>query len=96
MDSLVKNLSFHSINMLGMLEHNASMASRVFNSVTTLLRKRVVKPIQLIITLPISQLEDALRRVQEGKLMGKIVLESNNSDLVPVSTTFAMQSSIPF
>ncbi|OBT66706.1 Type I Iterative Polyketide synthase (PKS) [Pseudogymnoascus sp. 23342-1-I1] len=84
MAPFLRNVTFHSINMLGILDHNIAMASRIFREVVTLLKQGVAKPVAPVTVLPFSRAEEAFRLMQTGKHLGKVVLESISGDIVPV------------
>lgn len=85
MAPFIRNVSFHSINMLGVLEDNISLASQIFAEVMGLLERGIAKPVQPIVPMPLSDLEHAIRLMQTGKHIGKVVLELSGNDIVPVS-----------
>lgn len=84
MAPFIRNITFHSVNMLGVLENNLPMASGILGNVMDLFSKKVAKPITPVVSMPFSRLEEAFRLMQTGKHMGKIVLEPTEDDLVPV------------
>ncbi len=87
MEPCIRNISFHSVNLLGLLEHNVSKASAVFQNAMELLRQNIAKPITPTLSKPFSRIEEAFRLMQTGKHSGKIVLEPQENDLVSVSKT---------
>ncbi len=85
MSPFVRNISFHSINLVGLLRHDLAKCSEVFQEVVNLLRKKIAKPIHPTTIMPFSQIEEGFRLMQMGKHIGKIVFEVGEEDLVPVS-----------
>lgn len=88
MAPFIRNISFHSINLLGLLKHDLAKASQVFQGVMQLFRDNIAKPVTPTISMPFSQIEEAFRLMQTGKHMGKIVLEPAENDLVSVRNLF--------
>lgn len=84
MAPFIKNVTFQSINMLGVLDHDLSTASRIFSEVVSLLNQGIAKPVTPITSLPFSGVEEAFRLMQTGKHMGKVVLEPTDDDIVSV------------
>ncbi|OBR04783.1 Beta-ketoacyl synthase domain-containing protein [Colletotrichum higginsianum IMI 349063] len=82
MEPFLRNVSFHSVNMLDLLDHDAVAASRVFGEVMDLLRSGVARPVAPVESFPLSRAEEAFRRMQMGKHVGKIVLEARDDDVV--------------
>ena len=78
------NTSYHAIDLAALLRHDLSTSSNVFQEVMTLLEQGIAKPIEPINSMPFSSIEKAFRLMQTGKHIGKIVLEANDDDLVPV------------
>ncbi|KAL8983680.1 MAG: hypothetical protein Q9205_002158 [Flavoplaca limonia] len=84
MAPFMKNISFCSVNILGILRNSVSMAARVFADTMDLLRSGAVKPVDPISVMPFSKIEEAFRLMQSGRHMGKIVLTTHDDDIVPV------------
>ncbi|KAL7621657.1 hypothetical protein AAE478_008984 [Parahypoxylon ruwenzoriense] len=82
MAPFLRNVSFHSVNMLDLLDHDVAAASRVFADVMVLLRMGLAKPVFPIQAMPLSRAEEAFRLMQMGKHVGKIVLEARDDDIV--------------
>lgn len=84
MEPFLRNVSFHSVNMLDMLDWNLDAAARTLAEVVDLLRCGVVKPVTPVRVMPFSRMEEAFRLLQTGQNMGKVVLETHDDDVVPV------------
>ncbi|KAL9110360.1 MAG: hypothetical protein Q9227_005091 [Pyrenula ochraceoflavens] len=83
MAPFMRNVSFQSVNLVGLIRHDLSKCAEVFQNVMRLLHEGIVKPIDPTTSRPMSELEDAFRLMQTGKHMGKIVLEAHDDDMVP-------------
>ena len=83
MAPFIRNISFHSINLLGLLSHDLPTASAVFQNAMDLFRKKIAKPVHPTVSIPFSQIEDAFRLMQTGKHLGKIVLNRERMTLYP-------------
>ncbi|RYP52695.1 hypothetical protein DL768_002202 [Monosporascus sp. mg162] len=86
MAPFLRNVSFHSVNMLDLLDHNLNAAARAFAEAVDILRNSggAVRPVTPITTMPFSRAEEAFRLMQTGKHIGKIVLEVCDGDTVPI------------
>ncbi|KAF9875052.1 hypothetical protein CkaCkLH20_07318 [Colletotrichum karsti] len=82
MEPFLRNVSFHSVNLLDLLDYDVDAASRVFSEVMDLLRTGVAKPVAPIESFPLSRAEEAFRLMQMGRHVGKIVLEARDDDIV--------------
>ncbi|KAI1806786.1 putative polyketide synthase [Daldinia bambusicola] len=82
MAPFVKSVSFHSVNLVDLIDHDSPAAAKVFREVVDLIRAGVVKPVTPITTVPFSKAEEAFRLVQTGQHAGKLVLEAGDGDVV--------------
>ena len=85
MAPFIRNISFHSINLVGLLRHDLEKCSEVLREVVNLFCQNIAKPIYPTTFMPFSQIEEGFRLMQMGKHIGKIVFEVGDEDLVPVS-----------
>lgn len=86
MSPFMNNVTFTSVNLLGIYRHNVPLASRIFQDVVDLMHKGVVCAVEPLTVYDYSQMEVAFRTMQAGKHMGKIVLKPHDEDMVPVSS----------
>ncbi|KAF3058249.1 Lovastatin diketide synthase LovF [Daldinia childiae] len=56
MAPFIKNMSFHSVNMIDLMDHDILTTARVFREVMGLIRAGIVKPATPITTMPFSRL----------------------------------------
>ncbi|MCJ1384009.1 hypothetical protein MMC17_007124 [Xylographa soralifera] len=84
MAPFIRNATFTSVNLLAINLHNVPLASRIFADVMDLVQQGVAKPVHPISVYDYSQVEEAFRFMQVGKHIGKIVLQVNDEDLVPM------------
>ncbi|MCJ1392471.1 hypothetical protein MMC18_005338 [Xylographa bjoerkii] len=84
MAPFIRNVTFTSVNLLGIYLYNLPLASRIFADVMDLVHQGVAKPVHPITVYNYSQIEEAFRFMQVGKHVGKIVLQANDEDLVPI------------
>ncbi|KAI1468109.1 putative polyketide synthase [Daldinia caldariorum] len=82
MAPFIKNVSFHSVNMIDLMDHDVPAAAKVFREVIDLIRAGVVKPVTPITTVPFSKAEEAFKLMQTGQHAGKLVLEAVDGDIV--------------
>jgi len=85
MAPFMNDLTFASVNLVGIYRHNIPLASRLLSDVMDLVNQGVIRPVTPITVYPYSQIESAFKLMQLGKHMGKIVLKPSDDDLVPVS-----------
>ena len=85
MEPFMRNVTFASVNLLGIYRNSIPLAARIFSDVMSLLHQGVVRAIQPITVYSYSQMEGAFRFMQTGRHIGKIVLKPHDEDLVPVS-----------
>ena len=62
----------------------ASKATSAHAKVFDLLRKRAINPVFPVTVYPFSQFEEALGALQSGNVCGKIVLQADSEETVPV------------
>lgn len=84
MAPFMNNLTFASVNLVGIYRHNIPLASRILSDVMDLVRQGAIRPITPITVYPYSQIESAFKQMQLGKHVGKIVLKPSDDDIVPV------------
>ena len=84
MSPFIRNVTFTSVNLLGIYQHNIPLASRIFADVMDLVHRGIAQPVHPITVYPYSQIEAAVRFMQIGKHVGKIVLKAHDDDLVPI------------
>lgn len=82
MTPFTRNVSFQSVNLIDLIDHDVAQAAEVFREVMTLVRGGTVRPVTPITAMPFSRAEEAFRLMQTGKHVGKIVLEAVDDDVV--------------
>ena len=84
MAPFIRNISFYSVNILGILRNNVPIAARIFGQVIDIIRSGAVKPVDPISVIPFRKIKQAFRLIQSSKYTGKIVPTTHNDDQVPV------------
>ena len=84
MSTFTKMTTFSSIDIIQLSKFKPRFFHHAFKSSIDLLAKGVVKPVAPITTYPISEMEAAMRLMQSGGHMGKIVLVPHPKDEVKV------------
>ena len=84
--SLTRNISFISLDLRSLLEEGGLMMKKTFEAVEELLEKGDITAPQPLRIHKVSEIENAFREVQDGKTLGKHVLEFDNGGDVQVST----------
>ena len=77
-------VTFASVDLGVVITKKPEVFQKTCADVMELLRTGAVKPVSPITVYPISQIEAALRLMQTGKHMGKIVVEAQSEDQVRV------------
>ena len=87
MDPFRKNVTFASVDLITMFEHNKPLGSRVFQECCNLVHDGVICPPETITELPYAEAQKGFRLLQMGKHTGKVVLVPNKDDLVLANPT---------
>lgn len=88
MSTFTKMTTFSSIDIIQLSKFKPRAFHHAFKSSIDLLAQGVVKPVAPITTYPISEMEAAMRLMQSGGHMGKIVLVPHPKDEVKVPCFF--------
>ncbi len=80
-----RNVSFAGVDLAAMLTDNSALLGELMQEVMDLLRKKQIWVPVPLHCYSVSRIEEAFRYMQSGKNTGKIVVDMNNEDLVPVS-----------
>jgi acyl transferase domain-containing protein/NADPH:quinone reductase-like Zn-dependent oxidoreductase len=80
-----KNVTFSSVDLTKVCDHDVNLAGRLFKEVFDLIRQGSVGAVKPVTILPLSEIETAFRQIQAGKHMGKIVLQAQPDVQVKVS-----------
>lgn len=82
------NKLFAHVDLDLIIAERPLLASKLFQEIMSLLIEKKIKPSNPLEIIPISNLEQALRALQSGKSLGKIVIEVTKTAEVLVSTNF--------
>lgn len=74
MNKFEYNCTFSSVDLTLVAAERPRVMKRVLTSVMDLLTQEVVKPVGPILTVGISEVETALRKLQSGKTSGKVIV----------------------
>ncbi|KAF4124439.1 Acyl transferase domain in polyketide synthase (PKS) enzyme [Geosmithia morbida] len=69
------NCTFSSVDLTLVAAERPKIMGRILSSVLDLLAKGTIRPVGPISTIGISEVENALRRLQSGKTTGKIIVD---------------------
>lgn len=78
MAPFIRNVSYQSVNLLGLLQHDLPTCSDVFQDVDQMLDNGSVHAIEPITFYPMPKVEDAFRLMQTGKHVGKVVVRRSS------------------
>lgn len=84
MFKFLDTVTFASLDLGSIQRHKPEIFKKTFADVMRLHRTRAVKAVSPITVYPMSKIESALRLMQTGKHMGKIIIEAQPGDHVMV------------
>ena len=84
MDQFRKNVSFSSVDMITVFEHNRSLGEKVFQECCQLIENGTIKIPETVVELPYADVQKGFRLLQMGKHLGKVVLFARGDESVPV------------
>lgn len=82
MGPFLKNVSFHSVNVIGTLRESIPRASQLFEKTMAFIHSKHCQPVLPINVMSYSQIEEGFRLLQSGKHIGKVVFKVHNDDRV--------------
>lgn len=88
-----KNVTFACVDLVHMLHEGTEVVGALLKDVMEMLQNGKVTAPQPLHIYKASQVEEAFRYMQSGKNMGKIVVEFNRDDIVPVRSLPCPRSS---
>ena len=80
MASLAKSISFLTVDLMSLLLQRLEKGSELWESVMNMARRQEIQPIEPIATFGLGDIESAMRTMQAGRHIGKIVLEPRRED----------------
>lgn len=84
MRMLLQNVSFMAVDISPFLSGQKEMVQKLLQDCFSLLEKGKVHPVSPLTIFPISDIEAAFRQVQQGKHLGKIILQADEGCMVKV------------
>ena len=84
MDPFRKNITFASVDMITVFEHNRPLGARVFKECCDLVQAGVINIPETVVQLPYADAQKGFRMLQMGKHLGKVVLVAQEDETVPV------------
>lgn len=85
MGTFNESLTFASVDLTVVIQHDPGLAKRMIEDVFELLKKGALQPVQPLNGFSLSDIEGAFRSIQAGKHTGKVVLKADKETLVKVS-----------
>ena len=91
-----RNVTFASVDLSVVFEHDPGLAHHMLVEVFKLLRDGAISPVQPLNVFPLSEIEGAFRLIQAGKHLGKVVLKAQADVAVKVGSVslFRVRKSI--
>lgn len=84
MEKFAESVSFISVDLGVLLDAKPQLLKRLLTDVLQLHEQKVIHPVTPITTLPMSAISQAMRMMQGGKHIGKVVIETKDDDIVQV------------
>ena len=81
-----RNVTFASVDLGVVIEHNPGLAQYMLAEIFKLLRNGAISPVQPLNVFPLSEIEGAFRLIQAGKHSGKVVLQAREDTAVKVGS----------
>lgn len=85
MEQFRKNVSFQSLDMITIYEHNKFLGARLLRESMKCVTEKKIKAPSSIQELNYADAEKGFRLLQSGRHTGKVVLVAHKGDMVPVS-----------
>ena len=82
-----QNVSFAAVDLTMLVQHRPALLQEVFKEVMDLFRQSIIAPVSPIHEFSMPEVEKAFRSLQNGNLMGKLVIVPGMADTVMVSDT---------
>ncbi|KAH7305246.1 hypothetical protein B0I35DRAFT_362380 [Stachybotrys elegans] len=89
MRPLKRNASFAFFNLRVMLDDYIEKAGGLFGQVAELVAQGVIKPVHTPTPFPVTDILSAIRMIQSGAHIGKVVITMSPTDMVSVHPTIA-------
>ena len=84
MEKFADSVSFMSVDLGVLLEARPQSLKRLLTEMVELYQQMEIRPVTPITTLPMSSISQAMRMMQGGKHMGKVVILADDNDIVQV------------
>ena len=94
MGSFNKSITFASVDLHVVFEHDPILAKRMIREVFSLLASGAVQHVQPLNLFSLSELESAFRFIQAGKHTGKVVLTADDNTMVKVPAYWTLKREI--
>ncbi|KAK0513792.1 hypothetical protein JMJ35_003514 [Cladonia borealis] len=85
LNGLSSNIVYATVDLSYMLEHKPELIEDLMRKTRALFDEKVLFAAEPLHIYRTSHLEDAFRYVQSGKNIGKVVVEMNGEDMVPIA-----------
>lgn len=86
MEKFADSVSFISVDLGILLREKPQALKRLLTDVIELYERNMIRSVTPLTTMPISKLHQAMRMMQGGKHMGKVIIEMKDEDIVQVKT----------
>lgn len=84
MEKFADSVSFISVDLGILLREKPQALKRLLTDVIELYERNMIRSVTPLTTMPISKLHQAMRMMQGGKHMGKVIIEMKDEDIVQV------------
>lgn len=96
MSKFADNVTFTGCNLITLVRQRPQVASKIWADVMTFFRENKLRGPSPLTTYNVSDLEPALRLMQSGKHMGKLVITHEPNDLVKATPQILRTKAFPF
>ncbi|KAL8824682.1 MAG: hypothetical protein Q9191_004887 [Dirinaria sp. TL-2023a] len=86
MSPFTRNISFFAVDLLQIQQFKGKVVARALKNILGMINEGSIQPVAPITVYSISDLEKALRSMQAGKHLGKIVVAPREGDLIKVTS----------
>ena len=90
-----RNVTFTGLDLYKFFTQRPATVGKCLSDIDNLLRRKIIAPIRPTTTIPSSQIGMALRKLQGGRNLGKIVITMNDNDSVLAEVTPPL-SQVPY
>lgn len=85
MSRFERNVSFTAVDLTNLVSHRQNVLQQLLVEGMNMIKRGIIRPVSPIHKFGVSEVETAIRSLQSGKLMGKLVIVPEKDEMVMVS-----------